>query len=142
MKQKKSNSPAQHHLPALDLFWANLFLRVQLTSLSLQLISLLMISPGLCTPCLLTYKDKKEGRDSDCPSRTISGEVCVLEAMTSKHPVMVAGQAAIRAGDLLAKALLLEVIEHFLGGCYSQCCSRFVVPPTLPLPHPHRHPPA
>ena len=41
MKQKKSNSQAQLHLPALDLFWANFFVRVQLTSL-------LLISPGLC----------------------------------------------------------------------------------------------
>ena len=41
LKQKKSNSPAQHHLPALDLFWASFFVRVQLTSL-------LLISPGLC----------------------------------------------------------------------------------------------
>ena len=40
-KQKKSNSQAELHLPALDLFWANFFLRVQLTSL-------LLISPGLC----------------------------------------------------------------------------------------------
>ena len=43
LKQKKSNSLsiAQHHLPALDLFWASSFLlRVQLTSLFL-------ISPGL-----------------------------------------------------------------------------------------------
>ena len=42
LKQKKSNSLclAQHHLPALDLFWASFFLRVQLTSL-------LLISPGL-----------------------------------------------------------------------------------------------
>ena len=31
---------AQHHLPALDLFWASFFVRVQLTSL-------LLISPGL-----------------------------------------------------------------------------------------------
>ena len=33
LKQKKSNSLslAQHHLPALDLFWASFFLRVQLT---------------------------------------------------------------------------------------------------------------
>ena len=40
LKQKKSNSPAQHHLPALDLFWASFFV-------SVQLISLLLISPGL-----------------------------------------------------------------------------------------------
>ena len=42
LKQKKSNSLsiAHHHLPALDLFWAGYFLRVQLTSL-------LLISPGL-----------------------------------------------------------------------------------------------
>ena len=42
LKQKKSNSLslAQHHLPALDLFWASFFVRVQLTSL-------LLISPGL-----------------------------------------------------------------------------------------------
>ena len=41
LKQKKSNSLsiAQHHLPALALFWASFFLRVQLTSL-------LLISPG------------------------------------------------------------------------------------------------
>ena len=39
-KQKKSNSQAQLRLPALDLFWANFFVRVQLTSL--------LISPGLC----------------------------------------------------------------------------------------------
>ena len=32
---------AQHHLPALDLFWASFFVRVQLTSL-------LLISPELC----------------------------------------------------------------------------------------------
>ena len=42
LKQRKSNSPVQHHLPALDLFWASLFMRVQLTSL-------LLISPGLYT---------------------------------------------------------------------------------------------
>ena len=43
-KQKKfsSLSLAQLHLPALDLFWATFFLRVQLTSL-------LLISRGLCT---------------------------------------------------------------------------------------------
>ena len=43
-KQKKSSSLslAQHHLPALDLFWASFFVRVQLTSL-------LLISPGLCS---------------------------------------------------------------------------------------------
>ena len=41
LKQKKSNSQAQHHLPGLDLFWDNFFVRVQLTSL-------LLISPGLC----------------------------------------------------------------------------------------------
>ena len=41
LKQKKSNSQARLHLPALDLFWANLFVRVQLTFL-------LLISPGLC----------------------------------------------------------------------------------------------
>ena len=40
LKQKKSNPQAQLHLPALDLFWASLFLRVELTSL-------LLISPGL-----------------------------------------------------------------------------------------------
>ena len=40
LKQKKSNSLAQHHLPALDLFWASFFMRV-------QLISLLLILPGL-----------------------------------------------------------------------------------------------
>ena len=41
-KQKKSNSLslAQHHLPALDLFWDSFFVRVQLTSL-------LLIWPGL-----------------------------------------------------------------------------------------------
>ena len=63
LKQKKSNSQAELHLPALDLFWANswvqhlwvlllispgpaeasnFFVRVQLTSL-------LLISPGLCS---------------------------------------------------------------------------------------------
>ena len=41
MKQKKSNSQAQLHLPALDLFCANFFARGQLTSL-------LLISPGIC----------------------------------------------------------------------------------------------
>ena len=40
LKQKKSDSLAQHHLPPLDLFWASFFLRVQLTSL-------LLISPGI-----------------------------------------------------------------------------------------------
>ena len=40
LKQKKSNFPAQHHLPALDLFWTSFFVRVQFTSL-------LLISPGL-----------------------------------------------------------------------------------------------
>jgi len=44
LKRKKSNSLslslAQHHLPALDLFWATFFVRVQLTSF-------LLISPGL-----------------------------------------------------------------------------------------------
>ena len=40
LKQKKSNPLAQLHLPALGLFWANFYLRVQRTSL-------LMISPGL-----------------------------------------------------------------------------------------------
>ena len=48
LKQKKSNSQAQHHLPGLDLFWDNFFVRVQLTSL-------LLISPGLCMIiCLLS----------------------------------------------------------------------------------------
>ena len=40
LKQKKSNSLVQHHLPALDFFWANFFMRVQLTFL-------LLILPGL-----------------------------------------------------------------------------------------------
>ena len=40
LKQKKSKSPAQLHLPALDLFWASFFVSVQLTSL-------LLSSPGL-----------------------------------------------------------------------------------------------
>ena len=44
-KQKKSNSPAENHLPALDLFWASFFVRVQVTSL-------LLISPGLCQKSL------------------------------------------------------------------------------------------
>ena len=43
LKQKKSNClslySAQHHLPALGLFWASFFVRVQLTSL-------LFVSPG------------------------------------------------------------------------------------------------
>ena len=44
LKQKKSNSLslAQHHLSALNFFWASFFVRVQLTSLFL-------ISPGLCS---------------------------------------------------------------------------------------------
>ena len=46
LKQKKSNSLAKHHLPALDLFWASFFLRVQLTSL-------LLILPGLSS-CMVT----------------------------------------------------------------------------------------
>ena len=37
---KRSPTLSQHHLPALDLFWASFFMRVQLTSL-------LLISPGL-----------------------------------------------------------------------------------------------
>ena len=43
LKQKTSYSLslAQHHLPALDLFWASFFVSVQLTSL-------LLISPALC----------------------------------------------------------------------------------------------
>ena len=43
LKQEKSNSVsiAQHHLPALDLFWASFYLRVQLTSL-------LLILPAFC----------------------------------------------------------------------------------------------
>ena len=47
LKQKKSSSLslAQHHLPALDLFWASFFVRVQLTSL-------LLILPGLCLNCI------------------------------------------------------------------------------------------
>ena len=42
LKQNKSNSLslAQHHLPALNLFWASFFVRVRLTSP-------LLISPGL-----------------------------------------------------------------------------------------------
>ena len=46
LNQKKSNSLslAQHHLPALDLFWDSFFVRVQLTSL--------LISPGLHSSCL------------------------------------------------------------------------------------------
>ena len=42
LKQKKSNSLslAQHHLPALGLFWASFFVKVQLTSF-------LLISPEL-----------------------------------------------------------------------------------------------
>ena len=39
LKQKKSSSQAQLHLPALDLFWASFFVRVQLT--------FFLISPGL-----------------------------------------------------------------------------------------------
>ena len=42
LKQEKSNSVAQHHLPALDLFWASFFLTVQLTSF-------LLISSGLAS---------------------------------------------------------------------------------------------
>ena len=43
LEKKKSSSLyiAHHHLLALDLVWASFFLRV-------QLISLLLISPGLC----------------------------------------------------------------------------------------------
>ena len=55
LKQKKSNSQAQLHLPALDLFWANFFMRVRLTSL--------LISPGLgalkSTTILLSPKRAK-----------------------------------------------------------------------------------
>ena len=39
-KRSPTLSLAQHHLPALDLFWASFFMRVQLTSF-------LLISPGL-----------------------------------------------------------------------------------------------
>ena len=46
LKQKKSNSQAQHHLSALDLFWASFFVRVQLTSL-------VLISPRLWS-CIIT----------------------------------------------------------------------------------------
>ena len=42
LEQKKSNSPAQLHLPVLDLFWASFFV-------SVQLISLLLISSGLAS---------------------------------------------------------------------------------------------
>ena len=42
-KRSPALSIAQHHLPALDLFWASFFVRVQLTSL-------LLISPGLYPP--------------------------------------------------------------------------------------------
>ena len=47
-KQNKSNSPAENHLPALDLFWASFFVRVQVTSL-------LLISPGLCQKALWSW---------------------------------------------------------------------------------------
>ena len=43
-KKSPTLSLAQHHLPALDLFCASFFLRVQLTSL-------LLISPGRCVLC-------------------------------------------------------------------------------------------
>ena len=36
LKQNKSNSQAQLHLPVLDLFWGGFFVRVQLTSLLLR----------------------------------------------------------------------------------------------------------
>ena len=59
LMQKKSNSlsVAQHHLPALDLFWASFFMRVQLTSL-------LLISPGL-----LQAARKSCDKSSCCYSR-------------------------------------------------------------------------
>ena len=43
LKRKKSNFQAQHHLPALDPFWASIFV-----SFFFQPTSLLLISPGLC----------------------------------------------------------------------------------------------
>ena len=63
LKQKKSNSQAELHLPALDLFWANLWVQhlwvLLLISLGpaeasnffvrVHLTSLLLISPGLCS---------------------------------------------------------------------------------------------
>ena len=53
LKQKfNSRSIAQHHLPALDLFWASFFLRVQLTSL-------LLISPGLRNYIIYIYHTYK-----------------------------------------------------------------------------------
>ena len=42
-------SLAQHHHPALDVFWADFFVRVQLTSL-------LLISPGLCERLMMMVK--------------------------------------------------------------------------------------
>ena len=60
LKQKKSNSQAQLHLPALHLFWANLWVQQHLPPLDfacpakasnfflrVQLTSLLLILPGL-----------------------------------------------------------------------------------------------
>ena len=58
LKQKKSNalslslSLALHHLPALDLFWASFFLRVQLTSL---------LPPGLLQDVFNIHSGLKEG---------------------------------------------------------------------------------
>ena len=63
LKQKKSNSPAQHHLPALDLFWASsFFVRVQLTSL-------LLISPGLCR--VLWKRRNKRRRKEKMPPEAL-----------------------------------------------------------------------
>jgi len=54
LKQQKSNSLslARHHLPALDLFRASFFVRVQLTSL-------LSISPALCKVISYGYRHYK-----------------------------------------------------------------------------------
>ena len=70
LKQKKSSSLsflAQHPLPALDLFWASFFLRVQLTSLDgrqtprLTRFRQSRDPPGVCVPAMhdLTRREDK-----------------------------------------------------------------------------------
>ena len=62
LKQKKSNTQAQLHLPALDLFWASLWVQHHLSPLDfawtrksvfvrVQFTSLLLISPALWCVC-------------------------------------------------------------------------------------------
>ena len=88
LKRKKTNSQTQHHLSALDLFWANLWVQHHLPPLDLawtrktwasnffvrvQLTPLLLISPGLCLVTRVLWRSIYCRGNADVVS---SGAVC------------------------------------------------------------------